>query len=1016
MSVLSSVNGPDRLDTRSLRSTGPMMPARRTPGLFLAGCLALCTVFDAGARQRTVEATITVLPVETLRLADFDPTDPTAAPQIFTVSILNDAEQRELRAVVRVTGAQAGLLGVISTDISGVMPLQTVMLTNRDFDSYDLGDAAADVIDYATERGELPPDDYQFSLTVTDKTSSRVLAEDSDFTSTSVEGDEVFALSPGVPLDQSPEALDSPQPIFIWQSEGDRFDFSLYEVASPDIAANDIATGLPVFEQADVQSTTYPYPSFAEALRPGVTYAWLVQSVVRTAEGAERIPGEMLWFTYRPGEGGGVGDAQPAGLASIRVSPQEHELPWGGVVQLEVEGLGPGGEPLGVISPEWEVIPQSGGEVTPGGMFTAGSSQGVVAVVAHAGEHSDYSTITVTPTGRATTADSVYVMMMSPSPEQIVAEPSPMFVWQVVGADSSLAQRFRVALDVVDFATGLEPLWQREVVDATELRYPVDEEPLESGSRYAASVALLDSTGVELASTGPVEFALNRDPKISWELYTAWDTARRTATDSVRTTLLVLVGDSGLSQSARDAVVQAGGAIEVAEGPWVQLNVPFASLGELASLTDFRMLTLPSPHVLFHDVERDADYSPGAFSGHVAPLNNGAADRFAAVDVVVLEFGFDREAVEQMLDPSRVRYHSFRADGRIEGAGGADAQHGVATLRAMVEYLPPTANVHLVNYDTEPEFQQALRFAVEEIGARVLTCSVSWANAYDDYDGTSIFSQRVETILGDRSALVVAAGNFALSHWEGTFRDADRDNAHDFSSSASYLELELNSASRYDFLLSWDEWTRPNRDLDLEILDEEGNPLFDRYGRAYASRNMQADAQYVEPLERIRAFRPPMAGVQRYRVRVIAADGNGVAANPPSFELYVYPPPVGANPASQPASSLASGVATTRSRAVIPVGAAGFSHSSHGPTNDGRVRPDFSTDGTVRFGGTQFEGTSFATPRVAAALASVLSRHPDWSLEQALDFLRRHVAPSAADKSNIIGWGTLDLDAVVNSL
>jgi hypothetical protein len=1003
--------------------------------MLLAG--SMC---EALAQEPNVEASIVVTPVETLRLADFDATDPSRSPLIFTVTILNDVTPRSLRVTVRVTGEQSGLLGSVTTELPHVHAGATVMLTNREFDRYDLADAASGVIDYATERGVLPPDNYRFHLTVADAATAEVLNQDDDFIETTNEIAEVHALSPGSPLDQAPESLETSQPVFLWQSDGDLFSFSLFEVTTPAAEASDIATGLPVFSQDDVVTTTFPYPSFAEALRPGATYAWLVETVVRTAEGTEKFPGEMLWFTI-PADNLGGGLVPTVGLAEIRVSPQEVETQPGGAVQFRAEGYNANDESLGDIAADWEVVPESAGEVTSSGLFTATSTAGVAAVVATSGDLSDFATVTVSREApSAAGGDSTLVVILYPSDSQILVEPSPSFMWHALNADSTLSHRYRLTLGSTDGLGSLEPLWSRDVVDATILAYPTDEPPLEPGTRYTVTVALVDSSGAVVSASDAVEFALNRDPKISWELYNAWDVAQRTSVDALQTTLLVLIEGDALDVALRGAIESAGGIIEVAEGPWVQLVVPYNTLPDLASIGEVRLLTLPSPHVLFYppvylgnnestgdstgdsagdsagDSDGRAEGDGGRAAAHVAPLLHARESGFAPIDVVVFEFGFDQTAVGDLVDPERVQYHSFRRDGRVEGSGGADALHGAATLKAMVEYLPPTATIHLVNFDTELEFQQALRFAVDELGARVLTCSVSWANAYDDYDGSSAFSQGVTDILGDSTALVVAAGNFAQSHWESTFADANDDGAHDFAPDVSYLELELDSRQRYDFLLSWDEWSYPARDLDLEILDEQGEPLFDRYGRPHASRNVQSGDEYVEPLERIRSFSPPFAGFHTYRIRVVSATPEQARRDPPDFEIYVYPPPARAEPTPEPGSSLASGLATTRSNRVIPVGAAGFSHSSRGPTNDGRIRPDFSADGALSYDERRFEGTSFATPRVAAALSSVFARHPDWSLDQALEYLKQYVSTSDIGKDNLVGWGALDIEALVSGL
>ncbi|MDX1428988.1 MAG: S8 family serine peptidase, partial [Rhodothermales bacterium] len=357
---------------------------------------------------------------------------------------------------------------------------------------------------------------------------------------------------------------------------------------------------------------------------------------------------------------------------------------------------------------------------------------------------------------------------------------------------------------------------------------------------------------------------------------------------------------------------------------------------------------------------------------------------------------------------------------RIEGSGGADTRHGAAVVRALAEYLPPNATLHLVNFDTEPEFHRALDNVVHQLDVDVITCSVSWANAYDHYDGTSYFSRRVEQILSTDTPLVVAAGNFAQSHWQSDYDDSNTNGIHNFDPSAELLELKLNNARYYNFLMSWNDWGGdPRVDLDIEIYNAAGELLLDRRGRPYASRSVQGPSEYAEPLERIRGFKPIYPGTRPYYVKVFRKRGTpDPVERGTNFELYVSPPPEDALPGPVVRSSLAAGIATTDSPAVIPIGANDLSHSSQGPTNDGRIRPDFSADGVVELDGARIRGTSFATPRVAAALGLVFSRHPDWGINEAYDFLRRFaVQPDgSAGKNERFGWGQLDLDALIEAL
>jgi subtilisin family serine protease len=114
---------------------------------------------------------------------------------------------------------------------------------------------------------------------------------------------------------------------------------------------------------------------------------------------------------------------------------------------------------------------------------------------------------------------------------------------------------------------------------------------------------------------------------------------------------------------------------------------------------------------------------------------------------------------------------------------------------------------------------------------------------------------------------------------------------------------------------------------------------------------------------------------------------------------------------------------------VISVGAVngignltGF--SSTGPTYDRRVKPDVVALGSAVWTAqartwdryVRQSGTSFSAPLVAGCAALVLSRHPDWSVEEVRDALT--MSASRADRpDNEYGWGIVNArDAVLYPL
>ena len=976
--------------------------------------LAILLLFSVSnaVRGQGVDVQIDTVPLDVLRLSDFDPLNPSATSVFFVVTLTNDDQQRDLALRVTVRAERAGYLGSAYLELGPVAPNGVVVVTNQEFESYDVGDAADELLDYALERGLLPPDEYFFSVAALDITDGGeiVVGEEDDSIITTNPTTNLDLVGPGTEFWSEPDEVSSPQPLFQWLSNATDFELNLYEVRPGQTSPEDVATNLPVFSTSDLTTETFAYPSFAEQLRNGVTYAWQVNALVGTATGITRFPSQMYWFTYNaPGEDERNGDN--VFVSKIVVDPQETVIKPGESVKFSYEVFDANDALVLSAIPDWRIVPDRMGEITDEGLFTAGEESGAVAIVANYGDVEDYATVVIeTAEEVSSRRDSVFVEIISPVDGQEFLEPSPDFVWRAATSDTTFKNSYQLTVwGPIEFgADDQAPVfWQHDVVGTTSTTYPGSVPGLRPGQSYAVAVSALDSQNNVISVSERVTFTLATDPKISWEVLSAWDVARRQQTDSLMLPLVLTIANPPLEQAVRDELLDIGGVIETEADPWVQLSIPYHQIDALASVEGINLVTMPAPHILFNGDSTALETA----TFKVDPLPGKVP-----VKVAVFEFGFDQSAIASLVG-GRVTYHSFRADGAVGGSNTVDALHGLASVQALFEHLPRTAEVHLINFNTEPEFKAALSYAIEDLGVDLISCSVSWANAYDHYDGTSFFTRSVVDLLDDDATMVVAAGNFAQSHWEGSYRDDNLNGAHDFTQQGDYLEVQLDNTKRYTFLLSWDEWGAPTRNLDLEILSERGERLSDAFGRPYASRNVQSADGYVEPMERIRNFQPLYPGIRTYRVRLTSPNRPSPSDLAPNFELYIYPPPEGSLPAADPASSLASGLATARSSAIIPVGASSFDHSSQGPTNDGRVRPDFSTSGIVQLNQATFEGTSFSTPRVAAVIASVISMHPEWTRDEISDFLQNStLGDETAAKSNMYGWGSLDIEAIISAL
>lgn len=119
-------------------------------------------------------------------------------------------------------------------------------------------------------------------------------------------------------------------------------------------------------------------------------------------------------------------------------------------------------------------------------------------------------------------------------------------------------------------------------------------------------------------------------------------------------------------------------------------------------------------------------------------------------------------------------------------------------------------------------------------------------------------------------------------------------------------------------------------------------------------------------------------------------------------------------------------IAPADADSVIAVGAVDSegmiaSFSSHGPTYDGRTKPEVCARGVYTFcaspSGTQeytyVSGTSLSTPLVGGAAAVVLSAHPDWTPMQVREALMM-TASQADSPDNDYGWGIINVWDAIN--
>lgn len=123
-------------------------------------------------------------------------------------------------------------------------------------------------------------------------------------------------------------------------------------------------------------------------------------------------------------------------------------------------------------------------------------------------------------------------------------------------------------------------------------------------------------------------------------------------------------------------------------------------------------------------------------------------------------------------------------------------------------------------------------------------------------------------------------------------------------------------------------------------------------------------------------------------------------------------------------------IAPADADSVITVGGSNsdgsvWDQSSHGPTADGRIKPEVVARGAGTYGAASpedhngegyhdFDGTSVATPLVAGAAALLLEAHPGWTHMQVREALMS-TADNAENPDNDRGWGRIDVLAAMGA-
>jgi subtilisin family serine protease len=348
--------------------------------------------------------------------------------------------------------------------------------------------------------------------------------------------------------------------------------------------------------------------------------------------------------------------------------------------------------------------------------------------------------------------------------------------------------------------------------------------------------------------------------------------------------------------------------------------------------------------------------------------------------------------------PKNMTVMSFRADGNITGGGEI---HGTACAE-IIHDVAPDAELFLVNYIDDMEFEDALDWLIEQ---HVDVVSHSAGMLVGLFDGTDSWDKKIDETVEDGVVWANSAGNSADRHWEGGFYDPDENGYHNFNGEDESLSFFVERGYYLGVWLSWnDSWRNATQDYDMEIFD----PTL-QY-RVVSDREQNGKRGDI-PIEMI-GFYAPVTGYYHAKIYRYSATRDA------HFEIYT---PYNSPEYIVQNSSLCGYATANKSLTVGAFNCTSWevmSYSSRGLTNDGRAKPDIVAPTEVsnyaylnlpersRF----FGGTSAAAPHVAGAAALLLSKNSSITPDEIKELLIENALPILPPvPSNVTGYGLVNL-------
>lgn len=506
------------------------------------------------------------------------------------------------------------------------------------------------------------------------------------------------------------------------------------------------------------------------------------------------------------------------------------------------------------------------------------------------------------------------------------------------------------------------------------------------------------STPIRQASTPPTPIRLGSALR---QLIDAQQAGRLTQAASARAiplqvdrVLVTVEALAGQASSAALAATSMGAQITARAQDRFDARLSVTRLAALASHPAVRWIDRPTP--AHPDVTSEAMPLINATAWHNAGFTG------IGIKVAILDLGF--RGYTSLLGSELPSAVDTSCTQEPLDQTSADSAHGT-TVAEVVHDVAPAATLYLVKVATLTQISNAV-LCLAQAGVSVINHSVAWM--YDGPgDGTGGPNRFVNDAVSFGMLWINSSGNYARTHWAGSWSDPSTTGHLHFPDGNPYIALAAQAQQPIVIGLRWnDPWVGACNNYDLYLWD---NPSFVGTPVAW-SDNVQSCGFESKPVE-IASFTPSAAGTYFIEVRRVQAAGTE------SFDLITFSNDL--PPSDQvPANSLLH-PADNSSPGMISVGAVPWNNasvlepfSSQGPTTDGRTKPELVGPDAVSTSSGTFAGTSAAAPHIAGAVALLKQANPNLTASQLRSVLQgRAIALGSSVPNNQFGFGRLNLAA-----